>query len=285
MTNTAVPDASPSQRRSTRLKGDANSVFALRRGLSILDTFSAHRGDLGVNEIGRLVGMHKSTVSRLCATLENAGYLERDPSSNRFRLGARIYQLAGSATPTTDVRAIARPVMQELVETSRETATLGVREGSDIVTIDVVDGLNHMRMATRVGMRTQVHASAVAKAILAWMPEPDVDAMLEDWPMISLTPNTITDAADLKSRLVEVRDRGYASDMEELEVGLRCVAAPIRDPHGRVVAGVSISGPRHRMTEEAMRRFGKLVRGAGETISARLGTPPAAREPGSDGGG
>ena len=261
-----------------RLKGDASKVFALRRGLSILDQFSGHHGDLGVNEIGRLVGMHKSTVSRLCATLENAGYLERDSSTNRFRLGARIYQLAGSSAPTTDVRLLARPVMLELVESSRETATLGVREGNDIVTIDVVDGLNYMRMATRVGMRTQLHASAVAKAVLAWMPEAEVDELLAEWPMTALTPNTVTDAATLKSRLSEVRERGFALDMEEMEEGLRCVAAPIRDPRGRVVAGISISGPRHRMTEEAMQRFGLLVREAGEKISARLGTPPVMLE-------
>lgn len=270
MTKAAARDLNP----PTRLKGDANSVFALRRGLSILDQFSGHSGDLGVNEIARLVGMHKSTVSRLCATLENAGYLERDANTNRFRLGARIYQLAGSSSPTTDVRLVARPVMLELVESSRETATLGVREGSDIVTIDVVDGLNYMRMATRVGMRTQLHASAVAKAILAWMPDAEVDDLLANWPMIGLTPNTLTDATTLKGLLAEVRERGFALDMEELEIGLRCVAAPIRDPYGRVVAGISISGPRHRMTEEAVQRFGPLVREAGEKISARLGTPP-----------
>lgn len=270
MTKQAAPaDSSP-----VRLKGDANAVFALRRGLSILDTFSGHQGDLGVNEIARLVGMHKSTVSRLCATLENAGYLERDASTNRFRLGARIFQLAGSSSETTDVRVLARPVMLELVDSSRETATLGVREGNDIVTIDVVDGLNYMRMATRVGMRTQLHASAVAKAILAWMPEAEVDALLADWPMLSLTPNTVTDGTALKAQLAQVRERGFAFDMEELEIGLRCVAAPIRDPDGRVVAGISISGPRHHMTEEALQRFGPLVRVAGEKISARLGTPP-----------
>jgi IclR family acetate operon transcriptional repressor len=168
--------------------------------------------------------------------------------------------------------------MLELVESSRETATLGVREGNDIVTIDVVDGLNYMRMATRVGMRTHLHASAVAKAILAWTPEAEVDELLVDWPMTGLTPNTVTDAATLKSRLSEVRERGFALDLEEMEVGLRCVAAPIRDPRGRVVAGISISGPRHRMTEEAMQRFGPLVREAGEKISARLGTPPVALE-------
>lgn len=261
-----------------RLKGDANSVYALRRGLSILDTFSGRAGDLGVNEIARLVGMHKSTVSRLCATLENAGYLERNVGTGQFRLGARIYQLAGSSLHTTDVRLVARPIMLELVDTSSETATLGVREGRDIVTIDVVDGLNYMRMATRVGMRTQVHASAVAKAILAWLPDSEVDEILADWPMTPLTPNTVTDLAILKARLGEVRERGYAVDIEELEVGLRCVAAPIRDPHGRVVAGVSISGPRHRMTDEAMRRYGPLVRDAGEKISVRLGTPPGAMD-------
>ena len=279
MTKIAAQATTPPQRHKT----EANSVFALRRGLSILDQFSGHHGQIGVNELARLVGMHKSTVSRLCATMESAGYLERDAATGRFQLGARIYQLAGSSTSTTDVRLVARPVMFDLVENSSETATLGVREGKDIVTIDVVDGLKHMRMATRVGMRTQLHASAVAKAILAWTPDDEVDEVLEDWRMVPLTPNTVTDSATLKRRLAEVRELGYALDMEELEVGLRCVAAPIRDPLGRVVAGVSISGPRHRMTEDAMHRYGPLIRDAAERISARLGAPPlvsnAATEP------
>jgi IclR family KDG regulon transcriptional repressor len=261
-----------------RLRGDTHAVLALRRGLMILDSFSDRETELGVNEIARLVGMHKSTVSRLCATLENAGYLQRDAATGRFRLGARISQLAGVLSPPADVRLVARPVMTQLVESSRETATLGVREGSDIVTIEVVEGLNHMRMATRVGMRTQIHASAVAKAILAWASESDVDAVLADWPMVSLTPNTITDPRELKRRLGTVREQGYAVDMEELEVGLRCVAAPIRDPNGQVIAGLSISGPRHSMTPEAMHRFGELVRSAADAISARLGSSRAISE-------
>ena len=274
MTTTADRDgAAPVQ-----LKADAHAVLALQRGLRILDTFSDQDGELGVNEIARMIGMHKSTVSRLCATLENAGYLERNASTSRFHLGARIYRLAGIDTPAADLRLVARPVMLELVQTSRETATLGIREGSDIVTIDVVEGLNHMRMATRVGMRTQIHASAVAKVILAWSSAADVDAVLASWPMTPLTPNTITDADTLKARLAEVRQRGYAVDIEELEVGLRCVAAPIRDPSGRAIAGLSVSGPRHSMNPESMRRFGGLVRAAADAISARLGSSPAPRE-------
>lgn len=261
-----------------RLKADGTAVFALRRGLSILDAFSGDRDDLGVNEIARLVGMHKSTVSRLCSTLENAGYLERDPATNRFRLGARIFQLAGSGTPTRDLRSVARPVMRELVERTRETATLGLRDDLDIVTIDVVDGLNFMRMATRVGMRTQVHASAVAKAILAWTDDAEVDQILGASSLPVLTANTITDPSQLKASLAGVRERGYSIDMEEMEIGLRCVGAAIRDHRGRVSAGLSISGPRHHMTEEQIARHGQLVREAADKISARLGAAPVTDE-------
>jgi IclR family acetate operon transcriptional repressor len=247
----------------------------LLRGLSILDAFSGQRTDLGVNEIARSVRMHKSTVSRLCATLENAGYLERDQTTNRFHLGARIFQLAGSETPTRDLRLVARPVMLDLVETTRETATLGKREDLDIVTIDVVDGLNFVRMATRVGMRTQVHASAVAKAILAYTDDDEVDQIIGTGQMPKLTPNTITDPAVLKEHLAEVRARGYSIDMEEMEIGLRCVGAPIYDHLGLVSAGLSISGPRHHMTEEVMLRCGPMVRTAADKISARLGAAPS----------
>ncbi len=271
---TGVKGSEMDMEQPARLKGDVNAVFALRRGLNILDAFSGDRYDLGVNEIARIVGMHKRTVSRLCSTLENAGYLERDPSTNRFHLGARIFQLAGSATPTRDLRSVARPIMLELVDATRETATLGMREGLDIVTIDVVDGLNFVRMATRVGMRTQVHASAVAKAILAWTDAGEVEEIIGAATIQQLTSNTITDAAKLRETLDGVRARGYSIDMEEMEIGLRCVGAPIRDHRGRVIAGLSISGPRHHMTEEEIKRYGLLVREAADKVSARLGAPP-----------
>jgi len=275
VTATTAAGSELESKEPNRTKPDGSAVFALLRGLSILDAFTSDRTELGVNEIARIVGMHKSTVSRLCATLENAGYLERDPATNRFHLGARIFQLAGSETPTRDLRLVARPVMLELVEATRETATLGKREELDIVTIDVVDGLNFVRMATRVGMRTQVHASAVAKAILAYTDEDEVDQIIGTGPMPKLTPNTITDPAVLKERLADVRAQGYSVDMEEMEIGLRCVGAPIYDHRGMVSAGISVSGPRHHMTEDVMRRCGPLVRKAADKISARLGATPS----------
>jgi IclR family transcriptional regulator, KDG regulon repressor len=267
-------------RSPARPAAETRSVVALRRGLAILDAFSASQKEFGVNEISRLLGMHKSTVSRLCATLEQAGYLARDPATEKYRLGARIQQLTGAAS--IDLRAAARDVLHQLVETSGETVTMVVRDGLDVVTIEVMDGPKMVRMQARVGARTQVHASAGSKAILSNLPPDEVSRVIDAWPLARLTPNTITDKAELLRHLQQTRERGYSIDREELEIGLRCVGAPVRDQSGQVVAGIAVSGPRHRLNEEELVRLGEVVRQAAEAISARLGAPlvqPTRSEP------
>lgn len=254
-------------------RGELHSVLTLRRGLAILDAFSVPREDLGVNEIARLVNLHKSTVSRLCGTLEQAGYLKRDDVTGKFRLGGRVFQLVGTAAPDVDLRAIARPVLRELVETCGDTAHLAIHDGQDVVTVEVVDGYRLMRMQGRIGQRQLVHASALGKAILAWRPN-DVDRILAVREMIRLTPNTITDPEQFKQQLSEVRERGYSLDLEELEEGLRCVGAPIRDHGGEVIAAISVAGPRHRFTTSAIGTLSRMVRNSADEISARLGSPP-----------
>lgn len=239
--------------------------------------FSKPSLELGVNELARMLGLHKSTVSRLCLTLEAAGFLTRDEANQRFSLGPRVYQLAGTPAQAMDLRATARPVLDELVASCRETASLTVVQGYDIVTIDVVDGLDAVRMNSEVGSRVKLHASAGAKALLAWMPEPEFDEMLSRHEFRRLTPNTLSDVDELKRNLAEVRERGYSDDLEEIEIGLRCVAAPVRDHDGKILAGVSLSGPRHRMTPEVMALLGRLVTQSADAISARLGAPPPQR--------
>jgi IclR family transcriptional regulator, KDG regulon repressor len=256
---------------------ESRSVAALRRGLAILDAFSLGHRELGVNEIARLLDMHKSTVSRLCVTLEQAGYLARDATSEKYRLGARIQQLTG--TSTTEIRAVARDVLAQLVQTSGETVTMVVRDGIDIVTIEVVEGPRIVRMQARVGARTQIHASAGAKAVLAWLRAEDLDTIVDAWPMSRLTVNTIATKERLLEELELTRQRGYSVDHEELEIGLRCVGAPVRDHVGEVVAAIAVSAPRHRMTEEDIVRVGREVRNAADAISARLGAPVLASTP------
>ncbi|HEX3428157.1 MAG TPA: IclR family transcriptional regulator [Candidatus Limnocylindrales bacterium] len=260
-------DGAPEGARGT----ETRSVVALRRGLAILDAFSADRRELGVNELGRMLGLHKSTVSRLCVTLEDAGYLARDPLTEKYRLGARIQQLTGAST--TELRGAARDVLMQLVETLSETVTMVVRDGSDIVTIEVIDGPRMVRMQARVGARTQLHASAGAKAILAWLEPQALGQLIDDWPLTRLTANSITTRAELLEHLAATRERGYSIDHEELEIGLRCVGAPIRDHNGDVIAGIAVSAARHRMADAEIARFGDEVRQAADAISSRLGAP------------
>lgn len=250
---------------------DGRSVVALRRGLAILDAFSGGRRELGVNELARMLDMHKSTVSRLCSTLEVSGYLTRDAASEKYRLGARIQQFSGSGA--VELRTAARDVLHHLVETTGETVTLVVREGLDVVTIDVIDGPKLVRMQARIGARTQVHASAGAKAILAWLPEHELNRVIDAWPLARLTPNTLVTKSDLLRNLDDVREHGFSLDAEEMEIGLRCIGAPVRDQTGEVVAAIAVSGPRHRMDEAEIDGLANVVRNAADAISARLGAP------------
>ncbi len=252
---------------------EARSVVALRRGLAILDVFSGGQEDLGVNEIARMLDMHKSTVSRLCSTLEQAGYLARDEMTDKYRMGARIRQLTGGSTRDVELRTAARDVLHQLVETSGETVTMVVRDGLDVTTIEVVDGPSLVRMQARSGARTQVHASAGAKAVLAWLPEQELTRIINAWPLARLTPNTITDKDALVRHLTHLRELGYSIDNEEMEVGLRCVGAPIRDQADEVIAAVAVSAPRFRLDDGDFDRFGQMVRQAADAISARLGAP------------
>jgi DNA-binding IclR family transcriptional regulator len=256
------------------IAADGQGVLALRRGLAILDCFGSPTLELGVNEMARMLGMHKSTISRLCATLEQAGYLHRELAAGRYRLGPRIFNLAGNQNHEFDLRSVARPILQRLVAATGETVTIAELEGPDIVTIDVIEGTNLVRAQARVGARTQAHASATAKAILAYLPTVDRDAIIDGLALVQLSPNTLTSRDALVENLETIRQRGWSVDMEELEVGLRCIGAPVRDGGGHVIAAIAILGPRHRMTEAAIPVVAPQVVAAANEISRALGLEP-----------
>lgn len=267
MTTTPSASASPSQ-----FNGADASVLTLKRGLAILDVFSNQPQRLGVNEIGRLVSLHKSTVSRLCGTLEQMGYLERD-ADGKFLLGSRVYQLAGASANAPDLRAAARPILHGLVDSTGETAHLAVLAGVELITVDVVEGHHLMQMQGRIGQRQLFHASALGLAILAGLPAWRVDELLGRGQLVRLTPDTIVDRTQLRQRLSEIRTQGYSVDFEGVEDGLRCIGAAVRDANAMIVGALSVSGPRHRLGPEAIARLGPLVRGAADELATRLGAP------------
>jgi DNA-binding IclR family transcriptional regulator len=249
-------------------------VGGLLNGLAILDLFSEDEPVLGVGEIARRLGIHKSSASRLAATLSTAGYLQPAGRAGRYQLGAKLIRLAGIVPDAADLPQIALPVLHPLVQRLGETGHIARLDGTETVTLAVVDGWRNMRMHSTAGKRSPAHATAIGKALLATLPPAEVERLYADIELEQRTPATIATVAELLERLVEVRRGGYALDNEELETGLRCVAAPVFDHGGRAVAAVGVSGPAARMEDDTLEAIAADVRAAADGITLALGGQP-----------
>ena len=246
--------------------GNLQSVNRAMRALELI----AEAGELGVSELGRRLEVHKATASRLVATLAERGMVERDPVTEKYRLGFGLIRLAGAAMASMDLVRTARPILEDLAERTRETVNLGVLSGDAVVYIDQVTGTRSIVAVSWVGRRTPLHATSNGKMLLAHLDDRERDRLLVG-PLDRTTPATITDPERLKVQLGEIRTRGYATTMEELEEGLNAVAAPIHSADGEVVAALSVSGPAFRMRPVDLPRVGRLTIEAATAISRRLG--------------
>ncbi|MDL4773247.1 MULTISPECIES: IclR family transcriptional regulator [Thermomonosporaceae] len=213
---------------------------SLARGLLILNDLG--EGPRTLDELAATVGVHKTTVLRLLRTMEEQRFVHRD-DAHRFHLGSGLFALSGAALDQRGVRGIAAPHLARLNEATGHTVHLGVYEGGEVVYLDKYDSRHSIRMYSRVGLRMPLHATAIAKVLLADLPEArrrEVAATIEYTPF---TEHTITGPRDLLAELVRVAERGFAMDDAEHETFIRCLAAPVRAAGGRVVAAASISVP------------------------------------------
>jgi IclR family acetate operon transcriptional repressor len=247
-------------------KVGVRSVARAMRALELI----AESGELGVTDLGRRLGVHKATASRLAATLAEGGLIERDPVTDRYRVGFGLIRLVGAAMASIDLVRTARPVLEELAERTRETVNIGVPSRDGVVYVDQVSSAHLIASTNWVGRRTPLHCSSSGKVFLAHMPEPERRQALAR-PLEALTGQTVTDPARLCRELEEVRVRGYATIQDELEQGLNAVAAPVRQIGGGVVAAVSVSGPAFRVRSVDLARLGRLTIDAAGAVSRRLG--------------
>jgi DNA-binding IclR family transcriptional regulator len=225
------------------------------RVLALLKSFDDSRMELGVAEIARALGVHKSTASRLAAALERAGFLSR--SGRRYRLGVEVIRLGTLALRSFDLVATMQPAMEKLSQRTGETVNLAVPDGADVLNVAEVPSTYILSASGGwIGRRTRPHAAANGKVLLAYgaLPQPTA---LECY-----TPQTITSLDTLADQLAEVRRNGYATAVAELEEGLVAVAAPVFDPAGDCVAALSISGPEYRMRSQTLDGLGRLCASA-----------------------
>jgi len=248
------------------------SVQSVKRAATILRMFGHDSPELGVSEVGRRLHLHKSTASRLLATLESEGFVERVPDSEKYRLGLELLRLAGQTPRFSDMRSIALPLLRDLAERSGETVNLAVPDDDAVVNIEQVSGPHMVGGTNWIGRRTPLHCVANGKILLAFRSRADIDRVLAG-PLARYTTRTLTGTVALRADLARARAKGYAVALGEIEEGLHAVAAPIHDAQGRAIAAVSVSGPAYRMPPGEIKSFGRMTAETAERISARLGAP------------
>ncbi|MFB6955864.1 IclR family transcriptional regulator [Streptomyces sp. NPDC056309] len=258
--------------------GSGRGMTVLRNGIGVLRTFSVDEPELGVTEIATRTGLHKSTVSRILATLEQDGLVERDPGSRRFRLGLGVIAMAGPLLADLDVRRAAYPVLQELSHRTGETAALLVWNGAEAVCVEQVASRHEVKHSTPLGTRYQTAASSSVQVFLGRLPSERVRALVASGAVVH--PGLGDAAVDAYLlRLAESAERGYAVNYGETSVEEVGVAAPVFDHRGEVVASVLVSAPRFRVSPEGLPVLGETVRDSAAQVTARLG----GRRPTSDG--
>ncbi len=251
---------------------DRNTIQSLERALRILDTLAGARNGLGLTEICGRVGLHTSTAYRLLSTLAAHGYVRQDGERKVYRLGLHLLHLGEAARAQCDLRQEAAGCLEALAHRCGELANLVIPSGHRAIYIAQAQPLNEraVRMFAQLGAWVPLHCTAVGKAIIAHWPADELQQLINEG-LPAFTEHTITNPHRLQLELEQVRRQGYAVDNEERELGVRCLASPIWDADGRVIAAVSISGPSGRVRPERLAELGAMVLQAARQLSERLG--------------
>lgn len=248
-----------------------SSLSSVRNAARVLKEFGTGAPEIGVTEIARRLGIGKSTAHRLLNTLAEERLLERNPTSGAYRLGLAIYQLGTAVAVHTEIHEAAGPVIEHLSAATRETAMVAILDGSQVVCIERRESPQALRLVGRVGSREDAHVTSAGKLLIAHLPAEQRERLLTGRPLRRATQFTLTDPVALRSQCEEILIRGWAENINESEVGVSGVSAPIRNRTGAVIAAVSVVGPSQRMTPQALRRLARPTMEAGLAVSRRLG--------------
>lgn len=249
---------------------EKGSVQSIDRALSVLEALTGEREGLPLTRIAQRVGLHKSTAHRLLGTLCARGYAEKLPNGD-YRLGRRVVELASIYLNQLELKTEARPHLRKLLELTTQPVHLAVLEGMESIYIDKMETVNSIRMYSQIGLRTPAYCTGVGKALLSGTPEEELEALLRRTEFTRFTPNTIMDVSELMKDIKRVRRKGWASDNEEHELGIRCVASPIYDYRGEVVAAVSTSGVMRVLEPDRDAEIAQYVTACAREISSRMG--------------
>jgi len=237
-------------------------VGSVQRAIAVLDALAEGGAEVGTNEIARRTGINASSISRLLSTLTDAGLVQHLPSTGRYRLGVRILQLASAARENLDLRAVARPLLEELAEVSGETVTLSLPGEHDVLTVDFVQSSRSVRSVAEIGRNSVAHATATGKVFLA------SGGHLPEGQLPAFTDVTITDRRALAATIKQIAAQGYALALRERDNDLSAVAVPVLDAGQQLIAIVGIQGPATRFDVTTMTALVPALRDRAALIAA-----------------
>jgi IclR family acetate operon transcriptional repressor len=246
------------------------NITALQRGLRLLQLFAQSERGLTTMQVARLTGLPVSTAHRFLVNLESSGFLNCN-ASGIYHLGLACFAVGQAALGQLDIRRLSLPYLLDLNQQTRETIHLTVRHGLTAVYVEKIDSPEHLRIHSRIGAAVPLYCTAVGKVMLAYMPDQEREQVLRQLDLKRMTANTAGSLQELQTELQRVRKNGYACDLEEHELHIRCIAAPIRNHEGAVQSSLSITAPVVRMPVTRLRQLAPLIQEAGLRISTELG--------------
>ena len=250
---------------------ERKNIQSVTRALAILEFLATCRNGERLTAISQELGLNKSTTHSLIITLEDTGYVQQDQTTAKYSLGLKLFELGQVVHANMDLRNIAIPFLQELAVKFCETVHLAILSKGEVVYIDKVDTSRSIRIGSQIGGRNPAYCTGVGKVLLSGLTDKELADTLGTVKLEKFTANTIVSKEVLYKHLEKVKQDGFALDQEEIEEGLSCIAAPIKNHRGKVIAGISVSGPSSRMRSEILGELKDDVMDKALQISRRLG--------------
>jgi len=251
-----------------------DTVQSIDRAFDILEVLATEKAGLGVTEIAHRIGLHKSTVYRLLASMASRGYIEKNESTGTYRLGLKLVELCSLYLNSLELKTEAQPYLRKLAALTAQPVHLAILDHREAVYIDKIESYNTIRMYSAIGKRVPLYCTAVGKVLLMDKEDGEIRELFSGTQLTPRTAHTITDIEKLISEIEGVRQRGWAVDNEEHEEGIRCIAGPIYDYRGEIIAAVSTSGLKAIISPERDEEIAGYVIETSIEISKRMGYNP-----------
>jgi IclR family KDG regulon transcriptional repressor len=250
-------------------------VQSVERTFDIIEALSHEKDGLGLTDIGKRVGLHKSTVFRLLSSLAEKGYIDKNPKTANYRLSLKFIELSSTFLNNLELKTEALPFLKKLASLTTQAVYFAILDGWEVIYIEKVETFESIRKYDIIGKRAPSYCTALGKSLLSGLSEDEIRERFQAIPLTAFAPNTITNLDRLLQELDLIRARGWSEDDEEYEEGVRCIAAPIYDYRNCVIAALSTSGPKNIISKDRKRELSQYVVEAARDISKTMGYMPS----------